>query len=169
MKPIRVALVHRNSPRLFNRMVGWWSYEVPQFTWHHCPVRLKKPFTVDKDGLAENHDIIVYEDGKIGGTFTGSADIPICYAVVDSTLSEAHYQHRLQQADQCDLILLDWDRLERFEKPGLPPVERFNYCVNDKLFYPRGEKDIDIGSFQHTTPERREVDDWLRTFPPSRS
>jgi len=39
MHRLNVALVHRDSIRLTEaRMVGWWSYAVPEFTWLHIPV-----------------------------------------------------------------------------------------------------------------------------------
>lgn len=161
--PLKVALVHRDSPRLMaGRMVGWWSYPTPEFVWEHIPV--PRSFILDKDELARQFDLVFYEDGKIGGRFYGSASIPIVYMVVDSTLSEAHYQHRLKQAEQCDLVLVDWDRLERFSEIGRP-VHRFLYCVNDHLFCDYNlERDIEVGSFQGGTAEREAMEVWLKEF-----
>lgn len=161
MKPIKVALVHRDSRRLTDRrMVGWWSYPVPEFEWTHYSVR--KRFRLDR-GDFRDYDLIVYEDGKLHGQFYGSGS-PIAYHIVDSTLSEEHYQVRLDQANQCDIIMVDWDDLARFKFLD-KPVFRFSYCVNDKLMCDFEEvKDIDVGSFQGSTPERKELEAWLRDW-----
>lgn len=168
MKPLHVALVHRDSQRCREgRMVGYWSYEVPEFTWDHFSVR--RGFRIDKDKLAaQGYDLIVYEDAKIRGEFVGVADIPICYVVVDSTLSEQHYQHRRREAQKADLVLVDWDSLCRFKFEGSHRA-RWSHCVNDRYFKDYGlGKDIDIGSFQGTTPERARVDAWLADYASSR-
>ena len=33
MKRLHVAVVHRQGIDLGNRLPGWWSYAVPEFTW----------------------------------------------------------------------------------------------------------------------------------------
>jgi glycosyltransferase involved in cell wall biosynthesis len=165
MRPLRVALVHRDSPRCIDRMVGPWSYAVPEFRWTHVPVG--KTFRLDKDELAaRGFDVIVHEDAKCWGEFTGSAKIPVCYVVMDSTLSGDHYQHRLTQAKQADLILVDWDDLSRFESVGVP-VRRCGYSVNDHFFRDWSEeKTVDVAYHATTkgSPERVALADWLESF-----
>lgn len=163
MRRLKVALIHRDSPRLMaERMVGWWAYPVPQFTWDHFPQL--KHFGRKRSDF-QGYDLIFYEDGKISGQITRDADIPVAYLVVDSTLSEKHYQARLAQARlNADLVLVDWDRLERFEGLGLP-VRRFSYCVNDRLFYDRClPRQTDVGSFQGGTEDRRKLEADLREW-----
>ncbi len=165
MKPLRVALVHRKSTRtLEKRMVGWWAYEVPEFEVNHFPVR-PPWFTLKRSQFVGEYDLIFYEDGKAQGQIVNDADIPVVYHVVDSTLSEEHYDLRVSQAKlNADLVVVDWDRLERFEHLGLP-VRRFGYCVNDKLFYDRGLPRIyDVGFFVGKTKERGKLGRWLKEF-----
>jgi hypothetical protein len=160
VNPLCVALVHRDSPRLNGaRSIGAWSYAVPEFTWTHFPVG--KGFHLER-GAFLDYDLIVYEDGKIRGEFTGDGP-PIAYMIGDSTLSDEHYQVRRDQAVQCNLLLVDWDRLERFADLGVP-TRRLSYCVNDRLMRPdlAMGKDVCVGSFQGGTPERRELEDQLR-------
>jgi hypothetical protein len=162
MKSLRVALVHRDSPRLDGaRSIGAWSYAVPEFMWTHFPVG--KGFHLERGAFCD-YDLIVYEDGKLRGTFDGDGP-PIVYMIGDSTLSEKHYQVRRQQARQCHLLLVDWDRLERFAELGVP-VRRLSYCINDRLMRPdlAMGKDVDVGSYQSGTVERRELEDWLHVF-----
>jgi spore maturation protein CgeB len=145
-----------------NRTYGPFSYEVPEFAVTH--VEVVKGFTLDRSKLAREHDVIVYEDGKLYGEFVGQANIPICYIVTDSTLSQEHYEHRLWQAEQVDLILVDWDRLERFERLG-KPVRRLSYCVNDRLFYDYGEpKTVDLAMHASPSPELQELHEQLLDF-----
>jgi hypothetical protein len=143
-------------------MVGWWSYAVPEFEVTHYPV--PKGFCLERETLARHHDVVVWEDGKSTGTFVGRGHLPVFYHITDSTLSDDHYQHRRQQARYVDALLVDWDRLARFRDLGLP-VARFGYCVNDNLMRDYGMgKDIDDGSYQGGTPERRALEEWLRNF-----
>jgi len=122
-------------------MVGIWSYPVPEFYWEHFPQ--EKGFEFNKDRVAGDFDCIFYEDGKLHGSFCGHSDVPVVYYVVDSTLSEQHYQLRREQAARTDLILIDHDDLNRFE--GRVPVRRLAHCVNDRLFKDYGlDKTIDI-------------------------
>lgn len=165
MNPLSVALVHRDSPRCVNRMYGEWSYAVPEFVVRHYPLALLQ--NISKAKLAERHDVVIVEDFRVHGQLTGDAPIPVCYRVVDSTLSEAHYQWRLGRARElADLILVDQDGLERFEGLGVP-VRRFGYCVNDRLFKDYGlPKDIDVSffCFFKGAPERAEMHVWLAEF-----
>lgn len=160
-EPLQVALIHRKNDRATNkRMVGWWSYPVPEFDWIHFPV--DKGFRLRRDAF-NGYDLIVYEDGKLHGTFTGTGP-PIAYTIVDSTLSDEHYRLRLEQAKQCDLLLVDWDRLDRFTTLG-KPVRRFPHAVNDRVMRDHHlEKEIDVGSYQNGTTKRRQLEDWLRRW-----
>jgi hypothetical protein len=133
------------------RMVGWWSYPVPEFQWMHISVG--KGFNLNLAKM--DCDVVVYEDAKLHGSFTNKGAVPIAYHIVDSTLSEEHYQSRRREARWADIILVDWDYLARFEDLGVP-VKRFNYCVNDKLFFDRKlPKDIDVGCFHGKSLRRR--------------
>lgn len=166
MDPLRVALVSfdRERARPGQRPYGWWSYPVPEFdvTWH--PVSAMSSLGV---GEFAGYDIIVQEDYKTRITWEGSG-IPRCYHAVDTTISEGRRQDRMKWGMGADLILVDQDRLERFEALGVP-VRRFGYCVNDRLFCDYNlERDIDVGWYfrapnkeQHP---RRELHRWLQGF-----
>lgn len=166
MKPVRIALIHRDSDRCTDkRMVGIWSYPVPEFEWDHYPVQ--KGFTFNKDRVAGEYDLIFYEDGKLHGAFTGRSDVPVAYYVVDSTLSEAHYDIRRQQAEQADLVLVDHDELQRFRWRDGPPVRRLAHCVNDTIFRDYGlPKDVDVSFHCRTaeSPTRAGLQQWLEWF-----
>lgn len=141
MKPLRVALVVKGSAATYKRSVrnmGYWSYAVPEFTWDHF--YLGDPF-VESRSRFNDYDLIFIEDGGNYGEFTGDGP-PVAYLVIDSTLSDAHYHARLAQAAKSDLILVDHDRLNRFNSSG-KPVRRLAYCVNDQVFKPF-EKTQDI-------------------------
>lgn len=137
MRAIRVALVHRDAESMKHRIVGPWAYPVPEFVWEHFTV--PKWFTLDAEAIRERiqADIIWYEDAKAWGSFSGDVPHPICYWITDSTLSDEHYTLRCQWARKvADLVFVDWDRLARFRETERP-VYRFNYCVNDRMFYDR--------------------------------
>ncbi len=161
MRPLRVALVNRIGSVPGQRNAGWWAYPTPEFEVTRYPVR--KGDRLERAAF-RGHDLIVWEDGKTLLTWEGTGP-PIAYLVSDSTLSEAHYQHRLGQASQADLILVDWDRLERFAGLG-KPVRRWSYCVNDRCFRDYGEpKSVDIAyHLSEDTAERRELGDWLEAW-----
>lgn len=140
MSPISVALIHCDKPSGWKRMVGWWSYPVSQFKVTHFGV--KKGFSMPSSRL-DGHDIVFHEDHKTNGTFPG-LKIPRVYHIIDSTLGEGIYRGRCEQAKGAALILVDHDRIERFTHIG-PPVRRFGYCVNDRMFYDRIiGKEIDV-------------------------
>lgn len=157
---MKIALVHRDHPRHTDkRMIGMWSYAVPEF--QVTRVAVPKHFILDRRAFAD-HDVIVWEDARTVGTVIGDAPVPVVYCVGDSTLSDAHYQHRYQQAAQADLILVDWDELDRFTALG-KPARRLSYSVNEQLFKPLS-KSVDVGFFQHPTDERAALDFWLAAF-----
>lgn len=156
MKPLKVALIVKNTPSTFrrdNRGMGMWSYSVPEFEWEH--IAPGKGFKLSLlDLKARGFDLVFHEDGGAWGDYLGT-DIPVIYYAIDSTLSEeGHYKPRLAQALRADLILVDHDRLERFDY-GIP-VKRLSYCVNDRLFYPR-DKTIDVAFHCGSTPERSDT------------
>jgi hypothetical protein len=146
MKPLRVLLATKgNSAGRFlrdNRMVGYWSYDVPEFTWEHLPI-WKGSDPVSMRGWNRKYDLVFLEDG----TWPVWEDrcLPVVFYVVDSTLDRnLHYMPRLALAKECDLVLVDHDRLERFAGAGRP-VRRWGYCVNDRLFRDYAlEKDVDV-------------------------
>lgn len=160
MNPLKIVLVHRDHPRMMaERMIGMWAYDVPEF--EVTVVTVSKYFTLTRE-IYTDFDAVFWEDSRTVGVIKGEAPVPIVYYVGDSTLSKGHFQHRREMAEQADLILVDWDRLERFEHLGVP-VKRLSYCVNERLFYPR-EKTIDVGLHASLTDERRELHDWLTDF-----
>ncbi len=159
-----MALIHRpgfTRPRNY----GLWSYDIPEFQVDF--IQGGKGFTLDKDQLQRHHDVIFWEDGKNWGRFTGKAQIPVCYMVTDSTLSQEHYTQRRDRGQaEADLILVDWDELERFTGLG-HPVRRLGYAVNDSLFYDRNlMKTVDVAYHASTeaSAERQELDLWLASF-----
>lgn len=134
MKPLHVALVVKNKPAAYrreDRQMGQWSYPVNEFTWEHFS--LGKNFQCDtRPFKRQGFDLLFLEDGGNYGDFTHRA-LPIVYYAIDSTLSEDHhYTPRFIQAQKSDLILVDHDRLERFE--GIVPVRRWPYSINDRVF-----------------------------------
>lgn len=145
MNPLPVAVIVKQSSAAFERnvrMMGMWSYPVPEFTWDF--IAPGKQFIMDTRSLAGKYAVIFHEDGGCWGTYRNHA-LPIIYYVIDSTLSrENHYLPRYEQARQSDLVLVDHDLLGRFEGTK-KPVKRLSYCVNDHVFKDYGhEKDTDI-------------------------
>ena len=154
MRPIKVALVHADHPRhKDSRMVGIWSYPVPEFE----VTRFPQEKYVDLSRLQfQEFDVIFQEDARMRVTWNDKGDTPLIYYVVDSTLSSNHYRERRVAAEQADLVLVDWDRLERFA--GSAPVRRLSHCVNDRMFAPKyGDYTTDVGFFFHHTPERLQL------------
>lgn len=161
MKPLKVALIHCDNPRQFDRMVGFWGYDVPEFAVTHFGVGRTQPL---RRSDYRKFDVIVREDHRVYGPFYHDDITPLCYYVGDSTASQAHYRTRRKAAQGHDLILVDHDRLERWNDLGIP-ARRFAYCVNDRLFYDYGlPKDVDVCFHCHPTPERDALDVWLRNF-----
>ena len=161
IKAIKVALIHRDGPRGFDRSVGWWAYDVPEFEVAHFPV---PKYSRQRKAQFGNFDIILQEDHKTKITWEGDGRPPRCYHIVDSPCSRAHYLDRRQYATGADLILLDCDTPKRFK--DIAPVRRFNYCVNTQRYYDRGvDRNIDVGWYYRPNfPARRELDLWLKDF-----
>ena len=144
MKPLRAALIVKNTPSSFEREqknVGYFSYPVPEFTWEYFSPG--KGISVELDAFKRaGFDFVMHIDGGNWCAYTNRT-IPVVYYSIDSTLSETHhFAPRLEQASRADLVLVDHDDLERF-KPGGKSVRRWLYCVNDRVFYPR-EKTLDV-------------------------
>lgn len=145
LNPLRVAVIVKNTPASFERdrrNMGMWSYPVDEFTWDFFA--LGKAFRLDTAHLkALGYDLVFHEDGGSWGDYAGAA-LPVIYYSIDSTLSlEHHFIPRKQQAERADLVLVDHDRLERFQAGTRAPVRRLSFCVNDRLFYERS-KTIDV-------------------------
>lgn len=144
MKLLHIAVIVKstlNYDARDCRNMGHFSYEVPEFTWEF--IAPGKGVTLDTAELkTRGFDLIFVEDGGSYPDFRGNA-IPNVFYSIDSTLSDDHhFAPRFDQARKADLVLVDHDRLERFEPCGRP-VRRLLYAVNDKLFYPRA-KTIDV-------------------------
>ncbi len=163
MKPLRVALIHFDNPRQYNRAVGFWSYDVPEFEVTNFGVQRQS--ALRRSQFAREYDVIIREDHKNYGTIANDAKIPYCYYVVDTPASEEKYKQRCRIAPECDLILVEQDRLERFAHLG-PQVRRFGYCVNENFFKDYGlEKDIDVGMYYRPiSKDRVKLDRWLAGF-----
>ncbi len=162
MRPLRVALITRPGSIPGQRNYGPWSYPVPEFAWTHFEV--PKGSRMARDEFSD-YDLIFWEDGKSVIEWEHDGP-PLVYLVTDSTLSAEHYRIRCEQARQADLILVDWDRLERFEHLG-KLVQRMSYCVNDLLFRDYGlERSVDVGFYASIkgNAERMSLDAWLRDF-----
>jgi len=161
---MRIALIHRDSIRLTEkRMIGMWSYDVPQFEVEHFP--MKDGFRVAASDFSD-FDLIWYEDGKLQGTIEKDATVPVAYYVGDSTLSRLHYETRLKQARvNANMVFVDWDKLVRYSSLEMP-VRRLSHSVNDKTFrdYCGLIKSVDVGIFMGETEERLKLNDWAANF-----
>lgn len=167
MKQLRVLLVCRDSGRSREgRMVGAWSYPVPEFTWDtYC---VPKVFSLDLAGFYGAYDLVMHEDTKAWGSFEGNhRKLPVAYIVRDSTLSDDHYEQRVRQSrNHADLVLVDWDTIERF-LPTHKPVHRLSHCANDRLFKDYGEEktvDIAFHCAVKGCPGRSALRDWLHEY-----
>lgn len=138
---MKVALVHTDNPRnRESRMVGIWSYGVPQFDIQHFPQ--PKRVRLSKENFSA-FDVIFHEDHKNWSRYIGEGP-SVAYYIVDSTLSDDHYQMRLNKAkEMAAMVFVDWDDLARFKL--LVPVYRLSHCVNDQLFQDYGlDKTTDV-------------------------
>lgn len=156
MKPLKVALIIKNDngKARTNRNMGYFSYPVPEFEWEHFTPG--KRFNLNRNSFRA-FDLIIHEDAPLEGNWQGSS-VPLIFLDIDSTLSIEHFNQRFNQASQADLVLVDHDNLLHFKKIN-KPVRRFNYCVNDKVFYPSDKpKSLDLVfhcSNNHTGGETR--------------
>lgn len=142
MRPLKVAVFVKDSPgaRITGdkRNMGFWSYDVPEFTWKFFPHNHK----LEDLGKFRDYDFIFHEDSGYATYLNKQHGPPVVYLDIESCFSIDHYNARMKQAVQSDLVLVDWDPLNRFHPSG-KKVIRFPYCVNDRQFYPR-QKDNDV-------------------------
>jgi spore maturation protein CgeB len=125
------------------RRYGQFSYAVPEFEWD--PIPRHKHWELDTKELAV--DAIWQEDNKCHGEFIRTDDTPVIYWVLDTNISYSAYKQRCAEGSKRDLILVDNDRLDRFEHLGVP-VRRFPFCVNDRIFKDYGlERKWDVGFY----------------------
>lgn len=155
MRALHVALIVKNTPASFardDRNMGMFSYAVPEFTWEHFSPG-KGNGVNTRELKRRGFDLVFHEDGGSWGDYRDNS-LPCIYYAIDSTLSdENHFTPRFKQAQSADLVLVDHDRLERFQPCG-KPVRRLSYCVNDKLFHP-ADKTLDVDFQCSGAPERR--------------
>jgi len=160
---MNVALVVKPSPSTQmrdDRNMGYWSYPVDQYQWDHFVFAEKYTYGNKMNG----YDIIFQEDS--GPYQIKGLKKPLVYLAIDSTLSAAHLQSRLERAQHADLILVDQDDPEHFTGFGIP-VRRWNYCVNDHLMRDYGEERIIDVSFHcggNGLENRRQVRGMLHTY-----
>lgn len=159
---LKVALVvkpSRSTQDRETRNMGYWSYPVPEFEWHH--------FIFGKAAYAtemNSYDIIFQEDA--GPYQFKDVRKPLVYLAIDSTLSDDHLKSRLKRAEHADLILVDQDCVEHFEALGIP-VRRLNYCVNDHLMRDYGEQrtiDVSFHCGGNGLDNRRQIREMLHTY-----
>lgn len=138
---MRIALVVKASDSTQERderNMGYWSHPVSEFQWAHFVFGGRVAYATEMN----EYDLIVQEDA--GPRFYKHLKKPVVYIAIDSSLSDDHLKSRLERGRQADLILVDHDRLERFDSLGLP-VRRLNYCVNDYLMRDYNlVRDIDV-------------------------
>lgn len=133
MKQLKIALIckNENSKKRDDRNMGYFSYDVPEFTWEHFTPG--KNFRISLlDLKSQGFDLVFHEDYPYGD-YTG-VNIPVVFLSIDSTLTEDHYKARLNQALKSDLVLVDHDDINHFMIGGINTYQ-FPYCVNDKVFY----------------------------------
>lgn len=171
MKPIRVLLLHRDQWYRWARIDGQFAYPVPQFEWDHKVVKIK--FSLDLSTLTNEYDIVWWDEGKHRGCTiipeVGKRDVPVVYWSLYPTLNPSTFNSRLKRAtNHADLVLLDHDRLDRWqEKLENRPIRRLAYSVNERYYRDRGvERAIDVGFYcvYGFNKERPAMDEWLRDF-----
>jgi hypothetical protein len=151
---MKVALVVKSSDSTQEREernMGYWSYPVKEFQWCHFVFGGKVAYATEMN----EYDVIVQEDA--GPRFYKHLKKPVVYIAIDSSLSDDHLESRLERARHADLILVDHDRLSRFDSLKLP-VRRLNYCVNDWLMKDYGEeRTVDVSFHCSSTHERKVI------------
>lgn len=141
MKQLKIALIckNENSKKRDDRSMGYFSYDVPEFTWEHFIPG--KNFKLHADTF-KGFDLVFHEDYPYGDII--GLNIPYVFLSIDSTLSEDHYKARLRQTSLANLVLVDHDDIKRF-KTNHCNTYQFPYCVNDKVFYrDNRERTVDI-------------------------
>ena len=141
-KPLKLALVYWKEDPGPRRAYGRFSYRVPEFD--VTPYKRHKNWELELHG----YDVAFYEDQSCVGDI--STEAPICFHILDSGVSEGVYQETLRAIPNKDLVLVDYDELERFRLERFKgiPVRRLSHAVNDRVFYDYGfAKTIDVGCF----------------------
>lgn len=139
--------------------LGWWSYDVPDLTWDFIPV--DDGDVVDKDDLAREHDLIIWEDW-CWPTWKGISCIPVYAVMVDSNTSARRRKMYQGRAKQATALLVDQDDLATFEGASIPAY-RWSYGVNEQVFAPR-QKEVDVAYHVVATPERGALQDYLQAW-----
>ena len=124
--------------------MGIGSYSVEGMTWEK---RTWSRFNTTQSLRAirkEGFDLVLHEDGGSWCTYTERGILPVVYFSIDDTLSEDHLRNRIKQARQADLVLVDHGPLGPFKTEAGRPVLRFNYAVNERVFYPMGHRTTDV-------------------------
>lgn len=156
MKPLKVAVLVKDKPqaRLREaRMLGFWSYPVPQFEWEFKSPG--KQFVMALLPLKrQGFDLVWVEDGGTWGSFMDTA-LPVVYQDYDSTLSlDHHLAPRLEQARRASLVVTDHAPLLTFAPAG-KPVFRLPHAVNDHIFHDYGcPKTVDVAFHCGGSPDR---------------
>src|SRR5690606_14013920 len=108
LKPLHVVLIVKNSPATRereNNQAGYFSYDVPEFTWEYLVPG--KGARISLGALQKaGADVVCHVDGGSWCEYAHRT-IPVVYYSIDSTLSEAHYWHRLGQARKADMVLIE--------------------------------------------------------------
>jgi spore maturation protein CgeB len=132
------------------RVIGLFSYAVPQFTWDHCHVSKWAHVAL---GDFRDYDVVVIEDGSF--LFPEGTGPPVVGVFWDTNATPAHATTRRMVANECDLALVGHDPLTIFD--GIrPPVRRLTYCVNDRVFCDYGQpKTVDVAWHMNTRKSHR--------------
>lgn len=169
MKPLHVALVHRDQSYRYERIDGQFAYDVPEFTWEHVPVG-KGFHDLNVNDLAGRFDLVWLDPGKYNhlNLFVprrGRRTVPVVYWSLYPTLSDDHRcNERERAAHNADLVLVDHDELRHWTGIGCP-ARRLAYSVNEHYYRDRGlERDIDVNfcCFTGYSYERDALDAWLK-------
>jgi len=171
MNPLRVLLVHRDQWHRWQRIDGQFAYDVPEFVVAHRAV--PKRFRMNLHELRGQYDLVWWDEGKhrSGPHFTpapgGKRRVPVAYYCLYPTLCDHIYIDRRHRAEEnADLVLLEHDRLERWQDMSIP-VRRCAYSVNEFYYRDTGaERDVDVGFYSvwNYNPERRALHEWLKGY-----
>ena len=151
MKPINLAIYHRGDKYRWTRIDGQMAYAVPGLAWTQH--RLSKTETVKLAGV--DADVVWLDEGKYRNYQLFAPPpgpgrpLPVAYYALYPTLSDDIYRSRIARAKkQADLVLVEHDDLERWERDSGLPCRRLAYSVNERLYRDRGlRRDIDVGFY----------------------
>lgn len=170
MSQLKIALLHRDNWYRHKRIDGQFAYPVPEMRWTHFVV--DKPFLFNLNTV-KHFDLVWLDEGKYKGEYLftprkgADRPLPVVCHFLYTTLNQHIYQSRVDRANNnADLVLLDYEQIPQFEAAVNCPVDRCAYSVNEKYYYPRGKKDIDVGFYAiwRYNPERIHLDAWLEDF-----